>query len=158
MQKIIYTHTPSGQSWDYRLPKILRYDGISTSNINEENMAQFGIVKTIVEIEEPEPVEPELSELLVAKEQAFADKLKQLAMAFQIDLTALPDINIGSMLSAAQQAGATETEIANASAILLALAKDVEAESGLVWADTWLALKSRLPGYLQGITWQNTQI
>jgi len=46
-------------------------------------------------------------------------------------------------------AGATESEIANASAILLALAKDVEAESGLNWADTWLALKSRLPGYLQ---------
>ena len=56
MQKIIYTHTPSGQSWDYRLPKILRWDGISTSNINEQNMAQFGIVKTIVEIPEPEPV------------------------------------------------------------------------------------------------------
>ena len=56
MQKIIYTHTPSGQSWDYRLPKILRWNGVSTSNINEENMAQFGIVKTIVEIEEPEPV------------------------------------------------------------------------------------------------------
>ena len=56
MQKIIYTHTPSGQSWDYRLPKILRWNGVSTSNITEENMAQFGIVKTIVEIEEPEPV------------------------------------------------------------------------------------------------------
>ena len=56
MQKIIYTHTPSGQSWDYRLPKILRYDGKSVMGITEENMAQFGIVKTIVEIEEPEPV------------------------------------------------------------------------------------------------------
>jgi len=56
MQKIIYTHTPSGQSWDYRLPKILRYDGKSVMGITEDNMAQFGIVKTIVEIEEPEPV------------------------------------------------------------------------------------------------------
>ena len=56
MQKIIYTHTPSGQSWDYRLPKILRYDGKSVMGITEENMAQFGIVKTIVEIPEPEPV------------------------------------------------------------------------------------------------------
>ena len=56
MQKIIYTHTPSGQSWDYRLPKILRYDGKSVMGITEANMAQFGIVKTIVEIEEPEPV------------------------------------------------------------------------------------------------------
>ena len=56
MQKIIYTHTPSGQSWDYRLPKILRYDGKSVMGITEENMAQFGIVKTTVEIPEPEPV------------------------------------------------------------------------------------------------------
>ena len=56
MQKIIYTHTPSVQSWDYRLPKILRYDGKSVMGITEANMAQFGIVKTIVEIEEPEPV------------------------------------------------------------------------------------------------------
>jgi len=56
MQKIIYTHTPSGQSWDYRLPKILRYDGKSVMGITEENMAQFGVVKTIVEIEDPEPV------------------------------------------------------------------------------------------------------
>ena len=151
MQKIIYTHTPSGQSWGYRLPKILRYDGKSVMGITEANMAQFGIVKTIVEIEEPEPVEPELSELLVAKEQAFADKLKQLATAFQIDLLSLSDINIGTMLQAAQQAGATESEIANASAMLLALAKDVEAESGMVWADTWAGLKSRLPGYLQEV-------
>lgn len=91
----------------------------------------------------------QIPELLVAKEQAFAAKLLQLATAFGIDLTTLPDINIGTMLTAAQTAGATESEIANASAILLALAKDVEAESGMVWADTWLALKSRLPGYLQ---------
>jgi len=149
MQKIIYTHTPSGQSWDYRLPKILRYDGKSVMGITEENMAQFGIVKEVVEM--PDPTEPILPEALVAKEQAFASKLAQLATAFQIDLLALPDINIGTMLQSAQQAGATETEIASASAILLALAKDVEAESGMVWADTWLALKSRLPGYLQGV-------
>ena len=149
MQKTIYTHTASGQSWDYLLPKILRWNGVSTSNITEENMAQFGIVKEVVEI--PDPAEPPLHELLVAKEQAFASKLAQLATAFQIDLLSLPDINIGTMLQAAQQAGASETEIANASAILLALAKDVEAESGMVWADTWLALKSRLPGYLQGV-------
>ena len=149
MQKKVFIHTASGQSWDYRLPKILRYDGKSVMGITEENMAQFGIVKTIVEI--PDPTEPILPEALVAKEQAFAAKLAQLATAFQIDLTALPDINIGTMLQAAQQAGASESEIANASAILLALAKDVEAESGMVWADTWLALKSRLPGYLQGV-------
>ena len=56
MQKTIYTHTPSGQSWDYRLPKILRYDGKSVMGITEGNMAQFGIVKEVVEIPEPEPV------------------------------------------------------------------------------------------------------
>ena len=55
MQKIIYTHTASGQSWDYRLPKILRYDGKSVMGITEENMAQFGIVKSTVEIPDPEP-------------------------------------------------------------------------------------------------------
>ena len=151
MQKIIYTHTPSGQSWDYRLPKILRYDGISTSNINEQNMAQFGIVKTIVEIEEPEPAEPPLPEALVAKEQAFAAKLAQLATAFGIDLLTLSDINIGTMLQAAQSAGATETEIARASAILLALFNDVVVEAGGTSADAWAGLKSRLPGYLQGL-------
>ena len=147
MQKIIYTHTPSGQSWDYRLPKILRWNGVSTSNINEQNMAQFGIVKTIVEI--PVPIEPSLPEAIVAKEQAFADKLKQLATAFQIDLLSLPDINIGTMLQAAQQAGATESEIASASAILMALFNDVVVEDGGTSADAWAGLKSRLPGYLQ---------
>ena len=131
------------------LPKVWQYQGESIMGLIEANMAQFGWSK--VETPDPVPVEPVLPEVLVAKEQAFASKLAQLATAFQIDLLSLPDINIGTMLQAAQQAGATETEIANASAILLALAKDVEAESGLVWADTWLALKSRLPGYLQGV-------
>ena len=56
MQKIIYTHTPSGQSCDYRLPKILRYDGKSVMGITEENIAQFGIVKEVVELPDPEPV------------------------------------------------------------------------------------------------------
>ena len=56
MQKIIYTHTTSGQSWDYRLPKILRYDGKSVMGITEGNMAQFGIVKEVVELPDPEPV------------------------------------------------------------------------------------------------------
>ena len=51
MQKTVYTHTESGQTWNYQLPKILRYDGKSVMGITEANMAQFGIVKTIVEIE-----------------------------------------------------------------------------------------------------------
>ena len=151
MQKITYTHTASGQSWDHKLPKILRYDGRSIMGITETNMAGFGIVKSIVEIPDPVPVEPVLPEALVAKEQAFADKLAQLATKFQIDLLSLSDINIGTMLAAAQAAGASETDIANASAILLALGKDVEAESNQTWAETWAGLKSRLPGYLQGV-------
>ena len=149
MIKTVFIHTASGQSWDYRLPKILRYDGKSVMGITEENMAQFGIVKEVVEI--PDPAEPSLPEALVAKEQAFAAKLAQLATAFQIDLTTLPDINIGTMLQAAQQAGTTETEIANASAILMALFNDVVVESGGTSADAWAGLKSRLPGYLQGV-------
>ena len=151
MQKIIYTHTASGQSWDYRLPNILRCDGVSTSNITEDNMGDFGIVKTIVEIEEPEPVEPELSELLVAKEQAFALKLLQLATAFQIDLLALPDINIGTMLTAAQQAGVQPADIADASAILMALFNDVVVESGGTSGKAWEGMKERLPGYIGGL-------
>lgn len=114
-------------------------------------MAQFGIVKSIVEIPDPIPVEPILPEELVAKERAFAEKLAQLATAFQVDLSTLTDINIGSLLTAAQAAGVGETDIANASAILLALGKDVEAESGLNWSETWAGLKSRLPGYLQEV-------
>jgi hypothetical protein len=122
------------------------------------NLHGFEVNGTSYELEEAVPNEnwvyvpvPEPGEALYEKERIFAQKLLQLATAFGIDLTTLPDINIGTMLQAAQQAGATETEIANASAILLALAKDVEAESGMVWADTWLALKSRLPGYLQEV-------
>ena len=90
----------------------------------------------------------------MAKEQAFAAKLAQLATAFQIDFLAPCRTSISEHAYRPHNKageGATETEIANASAILLALAKDVEAESGMVWADTWLALKSRLPGYLQGV-------
>ena len=151
MQKITYTHTASGQSWDHKLPKILRYDGRSIMGITETTMAGFGIVKSIVEIPDPAPVEPILPEELVTKERAFAAKLAQLATKFQIDLLALPDINIGTMLTAAQAAGASETDIANASAILLALGKDVEAESNQTWAETWAGLKSRLPGYLQEV-------
>jgi len=149
MQKTVFIHTPSGQSWDYRLPKILRYDGKSVMGITEANMAQFGIVKSTVEIPDPVTVEPILPEALVAKEQAFALKLAQLATAFQIDLLSLSDINIGTMLQAAQQAGASETEIANASAILMALFNDVVVESCGTSADAWAGLKYRLPGYLQ---------
>ena len=146
MQKTVYTHAASGQSWDYLLPKILRYDGKSIMGITEENMGDFGIVKEVVEI--PDPVEPSLPEALITKEQAFAAKLAQLATAFQIDLLALPDINIGAMLAAAQQAGVSPADIADASAILMALFNDVVVESGGTPGKAWEGLKERLPGYL----------
>ena len=96
-------------------------------------------------------VPPADTDALAAKERAFAAMLAHYAAAFNIDLTALPDINIGTMLQAAQQAGATETEIANASAILMALFNDVVVEAGGTSADAWAGLKSRLPGYLQEV-------
>ena len=82
------------------------------------------------------------------KERLFTHKLQELATRFNVDLSTLPDINIGTLLSTATTAGATEMDIANASALLLALAKDVEAESNLNWAETWQGLKSRIPAYL----------
>jgi len=148
MQKTVYTHTASGQSWDYRLPKILRYDGVSTSNITEDNMGDFGITKTTVDIPDTLPVPIVISNALAAKERAFAGMLAHYAAAFHIDLAALPDINIGAMLTAAQQAGATAAEIADATAMLLAAKADIEAEAGGSWAECWRGLKGRLPGYI----------
>ena len=80
--------------------------------------------------------------------KAFADKLKEYATAFGIDIMSMPEINISSMLQAAQEAGATESQIIGATTILLALTRDIEAESGQVWADCWAGLKSRLLNYL----------
>ena len=126
------------------------------TNINIHGFTVGDIHRTIVEVipnanwvapEVPQTAD-ELEEPLFLKEKAFALKLKELADKFNINLMSLPDVNIGALLGAAQEAGATELEIASASAILLALAKDVEAESGLVWSDTWLGLKSRLMSYL----------
>ena len=57
MQKIIYTHTDSGQSWDHRLPRVICIDDHSIMGITESNMAQFGIVKTVVDL--PDPPQPE---------------------------------------------------------------------------------------------------
>ena len=148
MQKKVFIHTASGQSWDWNLPKVLRHAGEIIMNINEDNMSEHGIKMTLVEIPDPIPVEPILSETLITKERTFALKLKELAHRFNITLTTLPDINIGTLLMVAQDNGVSENDIANASAILLALAKDVEAESGLNWADTWTGLKTRLLSYL----------
>ena len=146
MQKTVYTHTASGQSWDYLLPKILRYDGKSIMGITEENMARFGIVKTVVEL--PDPPQPELSELLVAKEAAFASALKQAATSLSVDLAGLPEINIQALMAAAVAAGADETTISLLAAKLSALYLDILAETDQSPADTWQGLKSRLPEYL----------
>lgn len=85
---------------------------------------------------------------IAAKERAFAAMLAHYAAAFQIDLTTLPDINIGAMLAAAQQAGVSPEAIADASAILMALFNDVVVESGGTSGKAWEGLKERLPGYL----------
>lgn len=147
MQKTVYTHAASGQSWDYLLPKVLRWNGVSTSNITEDNMGDFGITKTTVDI--PDALPPEvISDALAAKERAFAAMLAHYAAAFQIDLAALPDINIGAMLTAAQQAGVSPADIADATAMLLAAKADIEAEAAVTWAECWRGLKERLPGYI----------
>ena len=144
--KFIATITPEIAA---RFPAAVRFVGMTILGLNENNMALYGWEKIVTPDPEPEP--PVIPAELIAKEQAFAAKLAQLATAFQIDLLALPDINIGTMLQAAQQAGASETEIANASAILMALFNDVVVENGGTSADAWAGLKSRLPGHLQEV-------
>jgi len=91
---------------------------------------------------------PADTDALAAKERAFAAMLAHYAVAFHIDLAALPDINIGAMLTAAQQAGVSPADIADATAMLLAAKADIEAEAAMTWAECWRGLKERLPGYL----------
>jgi len=148
MQKITYTHAATGQSWDYRLPRLLRLADRVVMGITEATMADFNITKTVVDIPDTLPVPIVISNALAAKERAFAGMLAHYAAAFHIDLAALPDINIGAMLTAAQQAGATAAEIADATAMLLAAKADIEAEAGGSWAECWRGLKGRLPGYI----------
>ena len=152
MQKTVYTHTPSGQSWDYRLPRILRLADRVVMGITEATMADFNITKTVVDIPDAPPVPVVISDALAAKERAFAAMLAHYAAAFHIDLTTIPDINIGAMLSAAQAAGATPEAIADATAMLLAAKADIEAEAAVTWAECWRGLKERLPGYLGEIS------
>ena len=149
MQKITYTHAATGQSWDYRLPRILRFADRVVMGITEATMADFNITKTVVDIPDAPPVEPVISDALAAKERAFAAMLAHYAAAFQIDLAALPDINISAMLTAAQAAGVSPADIADATAMLLAAKADIEAEAAMTWAECWQGLKGRLPGYLQ---------
>lgn len=95
---------------------------------------------------------PAGTDALAAKERTFAGMLLHYATAFSVDMTALPDINISAMLAAAQAAGATAAEIADATAMLLAAKADIEAEAGGSWAECWAGLKERLPGYLNEMT------
>ena len=152
MQKTTYTHAASGQSWDYRLPRILRLADRVVMGITDATMAQFGITKTTVDIPDAPPVPVVISDALAAKERTFAGMLLHYATAFGVDLTALPDINISAMLAAAQAAGATAAEIADATAMLLAAKADIEAEAAMTWAECWRGLKERLPGYLGELT------
>ena len=148
MQKTVYTHTATGQSWDYRLPRILRFADRVVMGITEATMADFGITKTVVDIPDAPPVPVVISDAIAAKERAFAAMLAHYAAAFQIDLAALPDINISAMLTAAQQAGVSPADIADATAMLLAAKADIEAEAAVTWAECWRGLKERLPGYI----------
>jgi hypothetical protein len=152
MQKITYTHAATGQSWDYRLPRILRLADRDVMGITEATMAQFGITKTTVDIPDAPHTPIIISDALAAKERVFAAMLLHYATAFSVDLTTLPDINISAMLQAAQAAGATAAEIADATAMLLAAKADIEAEAGGSWAECWQGLKERLPGYLNEMT------
>lgn len=152
MQKTIYTHAATGQSWDYRLPRILPLTDRVVMCITEANMADFGITKTVVDIPDAPPAPIIISDALAAKERTFAGMLLHYATAFGVDLTTLPDINISAMLAAAQAAGATAAEIADATAMLLAAKADIEAEAGGSWAECWAGLKERLPGYMAEIT------
>ena len=161
-----------------KLPQVWSYNGNVVMGLTEANMSTFGWNKVETIDPEPEVIEPEaviptpdiesevpgtapvtppsplppstpiFTEALHEKEKAFTAKLIEYATTFNVNLMTLPSINIGSVLQAAKIAGASDTDIANASAILLALAKDVEAESDQTWTRTWLGLKARLPGYL----------
>ncbi len=109
-----------------------------------------GVIPNANWTEPPEvtPAPPADSDALAAKERTFAGMLLHYATAFGVDLTALPDINIGAMLAAAQQAGVSPEAIADASAILMALFNDVVVESGGTPGRAWEGMKERLPGYL----------
>ena len=93
-------------------------------------------------------IPPADTDAIAAKERAFAALLLHYSAAFQIDLTTLPDINVSAMLLAAQQAGVSPGDIADATAMLLAAKADIEAEADATWAECWRGLKERLPGYL----------
>ena len=94
------------------------------------------------------PTPPVESDALYAKERAFVAALLQYATAFQIDIAALDPINITTMLTAAHVAGVQEADIAAATAILLALTRDIEAEADATWAKCWDGLKERFLGYV----------
>ena len=98
---------------------------------------------------------PADTDVIAAKERAFAGMLAHYADAFQIDLTTMPDINISAMLTAAQQAGVSPADIADATAMLLAAKADIEAEANMTWAECWRGLQERLPGYLGEIIASN---
>lgn len=95
-------------------------------------------------ITEEEIIEPGPPEALLSKERAFAEELLRSAGALNVDLALLPEINIASLKTAAVASGATEEDIGKVATELMALCFDIQAESGLTWAETWQGLKSRL--------------
>lgn len=168
-------HTTDGLSWHfesdgvegalvtgpYRQPLQLQYGRVTLLDPygRSINLHGFDIGDTHFELDDvfpnkhwtPPPPPPD-PERLYSKERAFVAKLLQYATEFGVNLAALPDINIATMLLAAQTAGATDAQIAGASAILLALTRDIEAEAGMLWVDCWHALKFRIPTYIAELT------
>lgn len=106
---------------------------------------------TVVEEDVPEPGLPEA---LRNKERAFAATLMQAGSTMNVNLLSLPEINIASLKAAAAAAGATPELVSKWATELNTLCFDIQAESGLTWAETWQGMKSRLPEHFAAIQQQ----
>jgi len=140
MKRKIYIE-PNGQRHAF-LPAIWN----NTSPITEAFALSQGWT-----IAEEEIIEPGLPETLLDKERAFAEELLRSAGILNVDLASLPEINIASLKAAAVASGATEESIGKVATALMALCFDIQAESGLTWAETWQGLKSRLPEHFAAL-------
>ena len=153
MQKTVYTHTPSGQSWDYRLPKIFRYNGKSVMGITEANMAQFGIVKTVVELPDP-PAPPQPSEEVVQATAAIINRIAELVVGYDAidDVKALENVNIESLLALAAEKGVTDEDMAKLKEDIVLLKTDLEGKMDANWYQIWNGwLKGAIADALQNM-------
>jgi len=138
MQKTVYTHAASGQSWDYLLPKILRYNGKSVMGITEANMAQFGIVKTVVELPDP-PAPPQPSEEVVQATAAIINRIAKLVLDYDAvdDAKALDNFNIENLLALAQAKNVKPEDMALLKEDLVLLKTDIEGKMDANWYQIW---------------------